>query len=108
MSEATTNDSDRLRAHELLKRIVGITAMQPDQRCARINWLLQYEQSAYAAGRVAGLREAADICRARSVYYEQQEQKCGVDDSVRCIRGIQRNESAGCLEQIERAAQGGE
>lgn len=50
-------DSERLKAHELLKRIVGIVPMTPEQRCARIDWLMEYAQQA----RRDALAEAAKM-----------------------------------------------
>lgn len=52
-------DSERLKAHELLKRIVGIVPMAPEQRCARIDWLVEYAQQA----RRDALAEAGKVAR---------------------------------------------
>lgn len=71
-------DSERLKAHELLKRIVGIVPTAPEQRCARIDWLVEYAQQA----RRDALAEAANIafdhqcedpqsCTCNSVIYKE-------------------------------------
>ena len=55
----TDASGQRQRAEELLGRIIGIIAIQPSQREARIEWLLEYATTA----RQEALMEASDLIK---------------------------------------------
>jgi hypothetical protein len=57
--------TQRQRAEELLGRIIGIIAIQPSQREARIEWLLEYATTA----RQEAMMEAVSKIRSRGDEY---------------------------------------
>ena len=57
----------------------------------------------YQQGRVAGIKQGIEKLREREKFYTEQEAIS--EGQMRLARGLQRNESSGCIHELEQLAQ---
>lgn len=57
----------------------------------------------YQRGRVEGIQQGIDKLREREKFYTEQEAIS--QGQMRLTRGLQRNESSGCIRELEKLAQ---
>ena len=66
-------------------------------------WLGPISPDSYRQGRVAGIKQGIEKLREREKFYTEQEAIS--EGQMRLTRGLQRNESSGCIHELEKLAQ---
>ena len=73
----------------------------PQDRIAA--WLKRHLDADRQQGRVAAFKESIEKLREREKFYTEQEAIS--EGQMRLTRGLQRNESSGCIHELEKLAQ---
>lgn len=70
---------------------------------AEADVIMQALDKAFARGRVEAFKQGIEKLREREKFYTEQEAIS--EGQMRLTRGLQRNESSGCIHELEKLAQ---